>query len=254
MVMVTKNAGEVIEEALKSVAGVWDELVVVDSGSTDGTVEVARKFTDKVYTFPFRDDFSKLRNLTLSKVHGDWVLVLDADERLSDEAIRQIPKLINNKDIDGFWFRRKTFITPAQYLRYGLFYPDYQLRLFRNKKEYRYRGAVHEQLAIPKEKTREVPYDILHYPQRPKYDRFSSFGNMAPYIRIHSGELDKSPKGMLTLFFEGGGKFLGLFFSGFLRGKGFLDGWAGFRAHFMFAASIAIAHGWAGWKKLQKGL
>ncbi len=251
ILMIVKDAGVVIRKALVSLQGLGDELVVVDSGSTDATKTIARKFTNKLYAVVFQQDFSELRNIGLSKVSGDWILVLDADEQLAQETKREIPYLIRNSTIDGYWFRRKTFVSPNRYLHYGLFYPDWQLRLFRNRKEYRYRGTVHEQLAIPKEKTREVSYDILHYPQHPKYTSFTNFRNLLPYIQIQAGELLKSPRDVLGLFVTGVEQFFKLFFGGFLRGKGFLDGWAGFRAHIMFASSIAFAHILAGWRKIK---
>ena len=163
VLMITKNAKEVIEEALKSLKGLWDELVIIDSGSKDGTLEIAKKFTNNVSSYPFQDNYSDVRNIGLSKVTGNWILVLDADERLSEELKRKISVLINDRNTDGYWFRRKTFISTKEYLRYGLFYPDWQLRLFRNKRGYYFKGAVHEQLTIPKRKTKEMPYDILHY-------------------------------------------------------------------------------------------
>ncbi len=251
ILIVTKNAEGVIGKALESLQGLGDELVVIDSGSTDGTVRIVQKFTKNVFMHSFQHDFSNLRNFGLSKVTSDWVLVLDADEELGEEAKREIPDLIRNKTIDGYWFRRKTFLAPGRYLRYGFFYPDWQLRLFRNKKEYRYRGAVHEQLSIPKGKTREVPYDILHYPQHPKYTSFTDFRNLMPYVRIRANELEKSSKGASILLFAAVGQFILLFVGGFFRGKGFLDGWVGFRAHLIFALSVSLAYILAGWRKVK---
>ncbi|KKU88163.1 MAG: Beta 1,4 glucosyltransferase [Candidatus Gottesmanbacteria bacterium GW2011_GWA2_47_9] len=254
VLMITKNAKEVIEEALKSLKGLWDEPVIIDSGSKDGTLEIAKKFTNNVSSYPFQDNYSDVRNIGLSKVTGNWILVLDADERLSEELKRKISVLINDRNTDGYWFRRKTFISTKEYLRYGLFYPDWQLRLFRNKRGYYFKGAVHEQLTIPKRKTKEMPYDILHYPQHPKYTAFTDFSNLMPYVHIHADNLVKSSNNILLLCLEGMAQFVNLFFGGFLRGKGFLDGWNGFRAHLIFASSIALAYILAGWEKTKIAL
>lgn len=236
--IITKNEEVGVGEALESVRGVADEIVVVDSGSTDKTITIVKQYTDRVYTKRFRDDFSQLRNFALSKLRGEWVLTLDADERLSEGLKEKIPELIADKHVDGYWFARKTFISGARYLKYGVFYPDYQLRLFRNKKEYRYRGAVHEQLTIPKEKTREVPYDVLHYPTHPKYDRFSSIVNMTGYMRIAARSYTKQFD-TATLVGKAITSFIDIFLGGLFRGKGILDGWAGFRAHLIFALSVS---------------
>lgn len=250
--MITKNAERVIRHALKSVEELWDELVIVDSESKDGTVEAAKMFTENVFVRPFHNDFSEIKNFGLSKISGDWVLSLDADEELSEEARQQVPNLIKNNKIDGYWLRRRTFVSANKYLRYGLFYPDWQLRLFRNKKDYHFEGAVHEHLTIPKEKTKEVSCDILHYPQHPKYTLFMNFHNLMPYVQIHAGELEKSSKDVFALFFGGIEQFIKLFFGGFFRGKGFLDGWAGFRAHLMFASSVGLSYLLAAWKKAKR--
>ncbi len=249
ILIVTKNAEDVIGRALASLRGLGNELVVIDSGSTDETVSIVRKFTNNISTYAFEQDFSKLRNYGLSKVVGDWVLVLDSDEQISEKANREIPNLIKNRTVDGYWFRRQTFIMPNRYLHYGLFYPDWQLRLFRKNKGYRYHGTVHEQLEIPKEKTIEIPYDILHYPQHQKYSSFKDFFHIMPYIKISSEELAKSSKGFFVLIFSGIFQSIYLFGGGFFRGKGFLDGWDGLRAHVIFASSIAFAYIMAAWKK-----
>lgn len=252
VVMVTRDADNIIEGALKSVEGLWDELIVVDSRSTDKTVAVAKKFTKQVFLARFGGDFSAMRNFGLSKASSEWILMIDADERLSGELREQISHFVKHKDIDGYWFRRRTYISPSRYLRYGLFYPDYQLRLFRCRKEYRYRGAIHEQLTIPKEKTKEIHYDILHYPQHPKYTSFHDFSNFFPYIRIQVKELEVSSESALQLLWEGIKQAIMLFGGGFFRGKGFLDGWAGFRAHYLFMCSILLAYTRASWKKLTR--
>lgn len=191
-----------------------------------------------------------MRNFGLEKANGEWILMIDSDEKLSTGLIHEIPSLIKDPHIDGYWFRRKTFIAKEIYLRYGFFYPDYQLRLFRNKKEYRYIGAVHEALTIPKEKTKEVPLDILHYPANPKYTSWQDFKNMLPYIRIQAAELQKKQFSAVQLFWLGCTTFWILMFKGFIRGKGFLDGYAGFRAQVLFSLSIASGYILAGFRKL----
>lgn len=79
--MIVKNEAECIESCLDSVKGV-DEIVIVDTGSEDNTIELCRKYTDKVYSHPWNDDFSEARNVSLSKMTADWILIIDADEQL----------------------------------------------------------------------------------------------------------------------------------------------------------------------------
>jgi glycosyltransferase involved in cell wall biosynthesis len=89
--MIVKNEEEMLDAALESVRGA-DEIVVVDTGSTDKTVEIAKKHTDSVYTdYKWNDDFAEARNYASSKCTGDWILILDADEVL-ESTIEDIKK------------------------------------------------------------------------------------------------------------------------------------------------------------------
>jgi glycosyltransferase involved in cell wall biosynthesis len=87
--MIVKNEQASLPQALTSVKDIVDEMVVLDTGSTDQTVEIARKFSAKVYHFEWCNDFSAARNEALKYVQGKWVLVLDADEVLTAEIVSQ---------------------------------------------------------------------------------------------------------------------------------------------------------------------
>ena len=95
---IVKNEAENLPECLNSVADVADEWVVVDTGSTDGTPEIAKQLGAQVYEFAWCDDFAAARNASLEYVTGDWVLVLDADERLVPDIIPQIRQAIATED------------------------------------------------------------------------------------------------------------------------------------------------------------
>lgn len=142
--MIVRNEEQDLGRCLESVAGAVDEVVVVDTGSTDGTVGVAEQHGAKVYHFPWRDDFSAARNESLRHAKGDWILWLDADEELalSDpiylrRALRanqgaaalmlQVQSLMDSHDPS----RRIVHTSP---------------RLFRNKPEHRFEGPIHEQV------------------------------------------------------------------------------------------------------------
>lgn len=79
--MIVKNEAECIESCLESVKGA-DEIVIVDTGSEDNTIELCKKYTNKIYSHPWNDDFSEARNVSLSKMTADWILIIDADEQL----------------------------------------------------------------------------------------------------------------------------------------------------------------------------
>src|SRR5437867_2509435 len=88
--MIVKNEEENLARALGSAAGLDAELVVVDTGSTDGTVEVARRAGARVLEFPWVDDFSAARNFGFESARGRWLLVLDADEELTDDLRERV--------------------------------------------------------------------------------------------------------------------------------------------------------------------
>lgn len=81
--MIVKNEESCLENCLKSIQGV-DEIIIVDTGSKDRTIEIAKKYTDKIYKFKWEDSFCKARNYALSKCSGDWILSIDADEELDN--------------------------------------------------------------------------------------------------------------------------------------------------------------------------
>lgn len=192
----------------------------------------------------FKQDFSALKNAGLERVTTPWVFYLDSDEVMTNEMWGEINAIIAhpNPDFHGYWIPRKTYVTKDTYLAHGFFYPDYQLRLFRADKNYRFTGTIHEQVSIPFEKTAKLTSPLIHHPRYPKYTSFSDWKNFQEYITIHAKELKRQPAPRFGYTIHGLWQGVWLFSSGYFRGKGFLDGWAGFRAHLLFAASIASAY------------
>ena len=86
--MIVKNEEAVLERCLNSAAALADEIIVVDTGSTDATKEIAGRFTDRIYDFPWRDDFAAARNFSFSKAEGDYLMWLDADDVLPEASLR----------------------------------------------------------------------------------------------------------------------------------------------------------------------
>lgn len=233
-VLVVKNEQDTIENSLRSI--VWaDEIIVVDSSSTDLTINIASKYTSKVYHYDFNNDFSQIRNFALSKVTKDWIISLDADERLSTNY-DLITSLTTSRQFDGFWFPRRNYIDEETYLKYGIFYPDYQLRLFRNKKNIKYKGKIHEKVNIEVKRTKKINEVIIdHTPAHTKYDRLYSFRRFFPYIKIESKIISESNLSYLELFRR-------LFTSlpkwnwrSIFKLRGYLDGYRGLRASFIFS-------------------
>jgi glycosyltransferase involved in cell wall biosynthesis len=95
--MIVRDEQSVLARCLRSVAGIFDEIIIVDTGSTDRTKEIARNYTDKVYDFVWCGDFSKARNFAFSKASGDFIMWLDADDIMTPENVKRLKKLLAGK-------------------------------------------------------------------------------------------------------------------------------------------------------------
>ena len=144
--MIVKNEEENIAECLGSVGEVVDEIIVADTGSADATGEIAERFGAKVYAAPWNDSFSEARNFSLSKATGDWILIMDADDRLEPEDREALRELAERapEDTDVFCCRTLCYSGETPDLNGALI--NWNIRLIRNGRGYRYTGRVHEQL------------------------------------------------------------------------------------------------------------
>ncbi len=147
--LATYNEEKNIKDCLESVK--WaDEIIVVDGTSSDKTVEIAKKYTDKIIIRENPLMFHLNKQKAFETATGDWILYLDADERvtpkLRQEILRAINQqsTINNQQLAGFWIPRKNIIF-GKWIKHSLWHPDHQLRLFRRGKAYLPCKSVHEQ-------------------------------------------------------------------------------------------------------------
>jgi tetratricopeptide (TPR) repeat protein len=141
--MIVKNEEEHLPRCLRSVQGVVDEVIVVDTGSTDRTVAIAEGFGAKVYHFPWTGDFSAARNVSLEKATGDWIIFLDADEELVEGDGPKLRELIASEGADGYYLTEINFVGDKPGIDAMI---NTAFRVFRNRPEYRFTGAIHEQI------------------------------------------------------------------------------------------------------------
>ena len=147
VVIITFNEEQRLEPALKSVKSIADEIVVVDSFSTDETTRIAKKYTDKVFQRKWTN-YADQKNFANKKARFPWILSLDADERLSDELGREIKALLPEEpDCSAFSMPRMVYYL-GRWIRHSGWYPDRKVRLFRQDSA-RWEGEfVHESLAV----------------------------------------------------------------------------------------------------------
>ena len=173
--MIVKNEEAALPRCLESVADWVDEVVVVDTGSSDGTVEVAGAFGARIFHHPWEGDFSKHRNQSISYAGGEWVLIMDADEVLRKGDGPRLREIASCREIDSAMFVVVSSLNRG--LSRGL---KNQIRLFRRRPDIFYQGIVHNQLQGCKS-TRSYPVHIDHYgydlapeAQRKKFERTST--------------------------------------------------------------------------------
>ncbi len=153
--MIVKDESPRLPMCLRSVEGLVDEIVLVDTGSTDGTQDLARSLGCRVFEIQWDDDFSKARNHALDQARHEWILVLDADEVLQVGEGGLLEGM--DGDVD---FGLVKVVTPGE----GRSGPveEWAVRLFRNRPAYRYRYPVHEQIHITGARGRETGISVLH--------------------------------------------------------------------------------------------
>jgi tetratricopeptide (TPR) repeat protein len=142
-VLIVKNEQQNLARCLHSLSGQVDEIVIVDTGSQDGTIAVARQFTERIYEYAWHQDFSAARNYGLSRASGDWILSLDADETLDSSQGGLDALLAADSGLDAYFLPLYNQ-NPAT--RESTVHQV--LRLFRNTPEYRFQGSIHEQIII----------------------------------------------------------------------------------------------------------
>ncbi len=141
--MIVKDEARLLESALESVHGLADEVVVVDTGSTDDTVSIARRHGAVVSHAPWTGSFADARNIAIERATGDWILMLDADQRVEATSWGELRRLLHVELPTAFLLRQWNYTEPHgddAYIEHLI------VRLFPNRPEVRYEGAVHEQI------------------------------------------------------------------------------------------------------------
>jgi glycosyltransferase involved in cell wall biosynthesis len=158
--IITLNESKNIVECIKSLQQVCSEVIIVDSNSTDNTVELAEKMGGKVITQSYLGDgFQK--NVALDYTTNDWVLSIDADERLTEEMVKEIKALdLANTQHDAFAFRRRNYIG-SRWIKQCGWYPDYCIRLYnRNKTKF---SEVKQHASVQAKEPKRLNADLIHY-------------------------------------------------------------------------------------------
>jgi glycosyltransferase involved in cell wall biosynthesis len=236
--VIALNEEERLRACLESV--VWaDELIVVDAGSSDKTVAIAREFTDRVL-FRAWDGYGTQKNFALDQCQGDWILSLDADERVSESLREEIRTVVEGGPTTqaGFYLPRRNLFE-GRWVRHGGLYPDWQLRLFRRGKGVFVERAVHESVRV-EGPTGRLQSPLIHESYRSVTDavlRLNRYSDLAAADLVAAGR-----GGSL---FDLLGRPVWRFVSMYVLRAGFLDGWRGLvlawlYAHYVFLRAAKV--------------
>lgn len=220
------NEEKMIKDCLASVFGWADEIVVVDGGSTDKTIEIAKSFGSKVIQTTNPPIFHINKQKALAACRNEWILQLDADERITPQLKKEIEQVVSQESsIDGYFIPRKNYFW-GHWMRKGGQYPDAVIRLVRKDKASFPQKSVHEQIHIDGNVGYlQHPMDHISYRTKEDYWRKSD-----RYTTLTAQELKDAHvvKNIWSFLQYSVVKPVQTFFSLFVRHKGFMDGWYGF--------------------------
>lgn len=234
VVLATFNEEKNLRDCLESIKDLADEIVVVDGNSKDKTVEIAKEYKSKILVTDNLPIFHVNKQKAIDMATKDWILQLDADERVSENLKKEIQSVIFSKNnFSGYWIPRKNWFL-GRFLMKGGQYPDYTLRLYKRGKGKLPQKSVHEQAVVEG----EVSYlknPLIHLADK-DFSRYKMRFNR--YTDLMAEELKEKKIGynpieaikyllILPLWW---------FILSYIRHKGFLDSWQGFV--FSFYSSI----------------
>lgn len=223
IIIITKNEAHDIRATLESIK--WaDEIVVLDSGSTDNTVAICREYTAKVYETDW-PGFGPQKNRALNYAAGDWVLSIDADERVSPELKQEIQQALINTHYDGFYIPRKSTYC-GKLINYGAWSKDKKLLLFKRTHGKFTDDVVHERLIVTG-KIGKLIHALYHDTYQDLSEMLEKMNSYSSYSAQQRSEKNK-PGGLFPAITHGLWAFI---YSYFLK-LGLLDGKEGFMLAF----------------------
>jgi len=197
--MIVRDEEAFLDECLESVSGVVDEIVVLDTGSKDNTVAIANAHNARVFSKDWTESFADARNASLDHATGDWILMLDADERLDESSKRTVIRVVSKPAADGYELLIKNYRSGGPNPD---FYAHRACRLFRNKPQHRYRGRVHEMIGPSITdcggKIGRIDAVIHHHGYQP--DVIEQRDKSATYIRLLKADLEEEPHNAYCLY------------------------------------------------------
>lgn len=240
VVIITFNEEKNIGRCLESIQGIADDVVIVDSFSTDATESISKKYKVNFISKKW-EGYSPSKNFANAQAKYDWVLSLDADEALSDELKKSILKAKEGKELNTYKFHRLTNYC-GSWIKHCGWYPDTKIRIF-DRRITKWEGIIHEKLVInSKQEAILLNGDLLHYSYysiEQHYAQTEKFSTLAAQNMFEKGKKASVLKMYLSPVIK--------FISDYFIKLGILDGAAGFTI-----CRISAKHSFLKYKKLRE--
>jgi (heptosyl)LPS beta-1,4-glucosyltransferase len=236
--LIVKNEAQHLQACLDTVHGWVDEIVILDSGSSDATEEVARQYTDKFYSNHQWPGFGPQRRLAQSYVESDFLLWLDADERVTPELQASILRAVNaNQPNTVYQFARLSWVF-GRFIRHCGWYPDRVLRLYPTRLTQYDESLVHEKVDIRAGmNVEDLSGDALHYTYN---DVHHYLVKSAGYAKAWADQREQ--RGKKSSLSQGIIHALGCFIKMYIVRRGFMDGKQGFLLSLLSAHSTFVKY------------
>jgi len=231
--IITKNEEDRLPACLKSVSFA-DDIVVVDSKSTDRTVEIAKDMGCRVFIEEWKG-YGPQKNSAVQKCRYDWVLILDADERIPEETKEKIMEIVKNPLADGYSFPRKNFFH-GKWIKHCGWWPDRKIRLFKKSRGMVNEALVHESVEVSGT-VMNVNTPIIHEPIKDLssiLDKINIYSSLGAKTLFRRGKNVSGP----IAFVKG----VAAFFKLYILKLGILDGYEGFVISFSHAVNTCYKY------------
>ena len=166
--IIAKNEAQLIGQCINSALPYVDQVVVVDTGSSDRTREIARNLGAEVWEFSWNNDFSEARNFSLEKARGEWILFMDCDEEIEESAGKTLLEAVKSDYYHAYYVNVKNILAGNNHVLF------HSIRVFKNLPQYRFKGKIHEQISYSivencgEEKIGRIGFTLLHHGYNPE--------------------------------------------------------------------------------------
>lgn len=220
VIIIAKNAEKTINNCLNSLK-FSNEIIVLDSGSSDRTKEICRQYTDLVFETDWQG-FGIQKNRALEKATSDWVLSIDSDEEITEELALEIQNIIREEKLTAFYMPRLSNYC-GKWMKHGGWYPDYVLRLWKRGTAHFTNDLIHEKVMVKKGEIGYLKNPLLHYAYNDLnsvLNKVNSYSTIGAQMAFEKGKKSSLSKAILHGF--------ATFIKSYFFKLGFLDGREGF--------------------------